>query len=131
MFMRREPAMAGASGGGGSSATSGGAAAATMAAPRAKMAQLRVTGGPLQGNRFDIGPDGLRIGRDPVACQIVLSEASVSREHAVIRQTGSGITIKNLSGTNPTYVNDRAIQEATLAAGDTVKVGDSIFTVEA
>ena len=129
MFMRREPATAGA--GAGSSRSSGGAAAATMAAPATKTAQLRVTGGPLQGNRFDIGPDGLRIGRDPVACQIVLSEASVSREHAVIRQSGGAITIKNLSGTNPTYVNDRAIQEATLAAGDTLKVGDSIFTVDA
>lgn len=131
MFMRREPAMAGAPSGSGSRAASSAAAAATMAAPAARKAQLRATGGPLQGNRFDIESDGLRIGRDPAACQIVLSEASVSREHAVIRQSGGAITIKNLSGTNPTYVNDRAIQEATLSNGDRVKVGDSVFTVDA
>lgn len=130
MFMRREPAMAGASAGGGSRSAAA-APAATMAAAATRKAQLRVTGGPLQGNRFEIEADGLRIGRDPAACQIVLSEASVSREHAVIRQSGGAITIKNLSGTNPTYVNERAIQEATLSNGDKVKVGDSIFTVEA
>ncbi len=132
LFMRRKPATALAGGGTSTMRTSGsGAAAATVAAGASATAHLRVTSGPLQGNRFEIGPDGLRVGRDPVVCQIVLSEASVSREHAVIRRTGGALSIKNLSGTNPTYVNDRSIQEAALSTGDTVKIGDSVFTVEA
>lgn len=134
LFMRRQPAVAGAGGGvaAPTRAVSGGsAAAATIAAPAATTAHLVVKDGPLQGNRFEVGPDGVRIGRDPAACQIVLSEASVSREHAVVRRNGSSLSIKNLSGTNPTYVNDRAIQEATLSSGDTVKIGDSVFEVDA
>ena len=108
-------------------------AAATLAiqAPRAGAASLRVTSGPLSGNRFTVGRDGIRIGRDPASCQVVLSEASVSREHAVIRAEGGALSIRNLSGTNPTYVNDRAIQEAALADGDSVRIGDSVFAVEA
>lgn len=137
LFMRRQPATATATAGGGGGgmasrgAVSGASAAATIAAPTVSAAHLVVKGGPLQGNRFEIGPDGVRIGRDPGVCQIVLSEASVSREHAVVRRSGGALTIKNLSGTNPTYVNDRAIQEATLSSGDTLKIGDSIFEVDA
>ena len=103
---------------------------ATVVAAPAKAATLVVTAGPLKGNRFEIESGGLTIGRDPSACQIVVSEASVSREHAVIRPNGSTLTIKNLSGTNPTFVNDRAIQETSLKSGDKVKVGESVFTVE-
>ncbi|MEK9500808.1 trypsin-like peptidase domain-containing protein [Gemmatimonadota bacterium DH-20] len=130
LLMRRQPAAATAAVGAGAATRTSGAPAATVAM-NTGAAHLRVSGGPLQGNRFEVGPDGVRIGRDPAACQIVLSEASVSREHAVVRRTGSGLSIKNLSGTNPTYVNDRAIQEASLASGDRVKIGDSIFEVEA
>lgn len=110
----------------------GDASAATLAVPVSQVAtSLRVTSGPLSGNRFTVGRDGLRIGRDPASCQVVLSEAAVSREHAVIRAEGGALSIRNLSGTNPTFVNDRAIQEATLSSGDRVRIGDSVFSVEA
>lgn len=128
LFMRRQPATATA--GAGVAGTGAASAAATIAMSGGGSPHLQVTGGPLQGNRFEVGPEGVRVGRDPAACQIVLSEASVSREHAVIRRSGAGLSIKNLSGTNPTYVNDRAIQEASLVSGDRVKIGDSIFEVE-
>lgn len=130
LFMRGQSTPATAAVGAGAATRTAGSPAATVAMGTGA-AHLRVSGGPLQGNRFEVGPEGVRIGRDPVACQIVLSEASVSREHAVVRRTGSALSIKNLSGTNPTYVNDRAIQEASLASGDRVKIGDSVFEVEA
>lgn len=129
LMMRRSPAPATA----GSPAQRSAAAAATVvqpAPPAAQKATLVVTEGSLKGNRFEIESGGLTIGRDPSVCQIVLSEASVSREHAVIRPNGGSWVIKNLSGTNPTYVNDRAIQETGLKKGDKVKVGDSVFTME-
>lgn len=129
LMMRRSPAPATA----GAPAQRSAAAAATVvqpAPPAAKTATLVVTEGALKGNRFEVESGGLTIGRDPSVCQIVLSEASVSREHAVIRPNGTSWVIKNLSGTNPTYVNDRAIQETGLKKGDKVKVGDSVFTME-
>lgn len=103
----------------------------TTALPPSAPGRLVASAGPLKGNRFELDEDGIKIGRDPAACQIVLSDANVSREHALIRPNGVSLTIKNLSGTNPTYVNDRAIQESGLEAGDRVKVGGSVFTVEA
>lgn len=126
LFMRRSgPAPAAAAAGGATVAMS--TPAPTTSLPSA----LSVTDGPLKGNRFDIPADGIRIGRDPAVCQIVLSDANVSREHAVIRPNGSSLVVKNLSGTNPTYVNDRAIQETSVSAGDRIKVGSSVFRLEA
>lgn len=99
--------------------------------PKATNGELVVRGGPLRGNRFPVR-DELKIGRDPASCQAVVSEPSVSREHALIRPTGtdSEAVIKNLSGTNPTYVNDRPIQETTLKPGDRIKIGETTFTYE-
>ena len=107
------------------------------ATPRARKqsadsGRLVVTSGPLQGNSFTFGPQGLKIGRDPSTCQIVLSESTVSREHAVLQVSGTNAEfhIRNLSGTNATYVNDRAVQEATLRPGDRIKIGNSIISFE-
>jgi serine protease Do len=100
------------------------------AAAGSTVGTLVVREGPLRGNRFVVDASGTRIGRDPETCQVVLAEATVSRQHAVIEATGrnSEVVIKNLSGTNPIYVNDRAIQETTLKTGDQIKIGSSILT---
>jgi tetratricopeptide (TPR) repeat protein len=107
-------------------------AAATSTNGDRSLGKLLVREGPLQGNQFPLTARGVKIGRDPRTCQIVLSEDTVSREHAVITLGGddSEVVIKNLSGTNATYVNNRAIQEATLRAGDQIRVGSSILTFE-
>ena len=85
--------------------------------------------GPLAGNRFPIEKGGLCIGRDASRCKIVLSEDIISREHAVIEPAPDGKTIrvKNLSATNPTYINERPITEAELKEGDRIKVGKAVF----
>ncbi len=85
--------------------------------------------GPLAGNRFPIEKSGLRIGRDASRCRIVVADDIVSREHALVEPSPDGktIRIKNLSATNPTYVNDRAITEAELKEGDMVRVGKAVF----
>ena len=104
---------------------------APAAKPKAKkgLGFLQVQSGPLAGNRFDIQKAGLRIGRDPSQNQIVLSEDTVSREHAVIEiaPDGKTVRIKNLSATNPSYVNDRPITETDLKDGDRIKIGESIL----
>ncbi len=110
---------------------------AAPAAPQAipadvDMGRLVVDAGPLQGNRFPVPTAGLKIGRDPSSCQIVISEGTVSREHAWVLPSGtdSEVLVKNLSGTNPTYVNDRAVQETTLRPGDRIKIGNSVLHYE-
>jgi hypothetical protein len=98
----------------------------------ASAGRLVVKSGPLLGNSFPVSPRGVRIGRDPSTCQVVLSEETVSREHAFIAASGnnSDVTLRNLSGTNRTFVNDRAIQEAVLKSGDQIKIGSSVLTFE-
>lgn len=92
--------------------------------------RLVVREGPLQGNFFPIPPIGVRIGRDAASCQLVLAESTVSREHAVITRDGTTVRIRNLSATNPTYVNDRAITDAELKDGDRIKIGTALLTYE-
>ena len=92
---------------------------------------LVVKEGPLQGNRFPVPASGIKIGRDPSTCQVVVNEAAVSREHAVVAPgPGGQLTVRNLSGTNPTYVNGRPVQETTLSPGDRIKIADSVIAFE-
>ncbi|MBU1698897.1 MAG: trypsin-like peptidase domain-containing protein [Candidatus Eisenbacteria bacterium] len=108
----------------------GGGAAAVAKKPKAgaDLGQLVVQTGPLKGNTFPITVDGIRIGRDAAKCQIVINEETVSREHAIVFADNAGaIMVKNLSGTNPTHVNERSIQETTMQPGDTIKVGSSVM----
>jgi serine protease Do len=95
-----------------------------------RVGTLVVTEGPLRGNHFPISRAGLRIGRDDASCQIVLTESTVSREHAMIAPVNGGIRIRNLSGTNPTFVNGRSVDEAELAEGDLIRIGNSVITYE-
>lgn len=99
---------------------------------KAPQYRLVVKAGPLQGNSFALTARGVRVGRDPATCQVVLSEDTVSREHALIVPSGnnSEVLVKNLSGTNRTFVNDRPVQETVLRAGDTIKIGNSVISFE-
>lgn len=66
------------------------------------------------------------IGRSSQA-QLQIDHESVSRRHARIVLTESGVLLADLGSTNGTYVNDEPIQERTLAHGDLIKVGRTIL----
>lgn len=84
--------------------------------------------------RVVAGPDLLRfvslmpgqqviIGRDPTA-GLMLSDASVSRSHAVLNCDQHGeISIQDQSSTNGTSVNGRTVHRALLRPGDHVEIG--------
>jgi serine protease Do len=97
--------------------------------PRKGLGYLLGQEGPLAGNKFAVKKTGLRIGRDPSQCNVVLTDDVVSREHALIKPApdGKSIRIKSLSATNPTRVNDRAITESELKDGDEIKIGQTIL----
>jgi type III secretion system YscD/HrpQ family protein len=68
------------------------------------------------------------IGRDPDACQLLVEDPSVSRQHVLCRATSDGIVIENLSVTNPVLVNDVEVKEPRLLQqGDLVKIGNELF----
>lgn len=76
---------------------------------------------------FDVGDQWL-IGRDPDSCQLLVEDLAASRKHALAKKTADGITIENLSITNPTLVNEEELNSPRLLRqGDVVKIGDTIF----
>ncbi len=69
------------------------------------------------------------IGRDPDECQLVIQDPLTSRKHLVARRTPEGISVENLSSTNPIQINEEEIgeQPRILQQGDTVKIGNEVF----
>jgi pSer/pThr/pTyr-binding forkhead associated (FHA) protein len=62
------------------------------------------------------------VGRAPRA-DFILDAALVSRLHCRLTATGEALEVVDLSSTNGTFVNDRRVKKATLAAGDRLRVG--------
>lgn len=56
---------------------------------------------------------------------IVIEDQAVSREHAVLFQDDSGAFVIENKGTNGTFVNHLQVDQAELAAGDLITIGDT------
>lgn len=84
-----------------------------------KLATLTV-----KGIEHDVALEGERmtIGR-LAACDISLQDANVSREHAALVSVPEGWAIQDLESRNGTFVNGRAVKNAILQEGDTIRVG--------
>ena len=78
------------------------------------------------GHKHPLKPGEVVIGRSSQA-QIQVDHESVSRRHARVVLTDSGVLMTDLGSTNGTYVNDEPINERTLAHGDLIKVGRTIL----
>jgi pSer/pThr/pTyr-binding forkhead associated (FHA) protein len=68
------------------------------------------------------------VGRDPT-CDLVLHDVKCSRRHAVVEAGPDGITIRDSGSANGVFVNEQKVERATLKAGDTVRLGDSLVKV--
>jgi hypothetical protein len=75
------------------------------------------------GDTMPVVVDYIEIGRDP-RCAIYLGDEypTVSRKHACIEKRGNEIILRNLSSTNPTFVNGREEQQAILRNGDEIQL---------
>jgi DNA-binding SARP family transcriptional activator len=98
----------------------------TRVSQQTAVAQLRDSAGrcyPLQGATTRIG----RLADN----DIVLDDATVSRHHAVIIDTGTSFVITDLGSANGVDVADQRIRtSATLADGDHIRICDHEFTFE-
>ncbi len=84
-----------------------------------------------QGQAVRVADSPVTIGRHPDNT-ICLHDDRASRFHCVVEPDGGGgYRIRDLGSRNGTRVNQAKIAEQALAAGDTVRVGDHEFTVEA
>lgn len=92
--------------------------------------KLSVEEGDLKGLvfSFDNG-DNWSLGRDPDQNQFVVEDPLVSRKHMIAQRTSEGITIQNVSHTNPIWLNNEEINETPhlLHDQDTIKIGNELF----
>jgi len=90
--------------------------------------QLTIANGPNAGQSFPLG-DRARLGR-AAGNEIRLADRQVSRHHAVLERVGHGYLITDQGSSNGTYVNGVRISQPTaLHSGDTIRIGDSQFTI--
>lgn len=81
-------------------------------------------------------PTGRRciIGRDEQSCDVVLNEATISRQHAAIESIGEDFYLSNLSRTNSVHLNQQArlvySQKTPIRSGDIFRLGGIDFQVQ-
>lgn len=98
----------------------------TRASQQSLAAQLRNT----DGRAYPLHAAATRIGRLSDN-DIVLDDATVSRYHAMIVDTGTSFVITDLRSANGVTVADNRIRgSAALADGDRIRIGDHEFTFE-
>ena len=64
----------------------------------------------------------IRLGADPL-CDMILSDPTVSRNHAEIRQRGQHYHLVDLNSTNGTFLNDIRVDSISLTPGATFRLG--------
>jgi FHA domain len=96
---------------------------------RAPVPAIVVRDGPRAGERIELGEGETLLGR--ATSDFLSHDDEVSRRHAALRSTSSGVEVEDLGSANGTFVNDQRIQEPTrLSSGDTVRLGRTNLQVE-
>lgn len=75
---------------------------------------------------YPLAKDTLGIGRLDT-CDIVLSDAGVSRRHAEVRREGDEWVLVDLGSTNGTSVNGRQVRRHRLSPGDRIELGETVI----
>src|SRR5262245_44266844 len=79
-------------------------------------------GGGRAGESFVPTGERTRIGRSP-ECEIFLDDVTVSRNHAVLVESGGRFSVEDEGSLNGTFVNRRRIDSVELANGDELQIG--------
>ncbi len=90
------------------------------------MASLFIIKGADQGKRFELKAKAVGLGRDN-SNPIRLHDNEVSRRHAEVRRLNQAYHVVDLGSANGTFLNDQAIGQSALGAGDQIRVGQTIL----
>ena len=93
-----------------------------------KPALLRIQNGGFEGMTYPLEGEETLIGRNPNT-DITLLDEGISREHAIILYDADNdsYSLEDLQSTNGTQVNGKRVRSVTLADGDEVRVGRTLF----
>jgi DNA-binding NtrC family response regulator len=84
--------------------------------------QLTVLNGESEGTVIEIDKPSFTVGKD--GADLVLTDATVSREHFVIEQQAGAFVIRDKQSTNGTWIDQFRIREAYLRPGIVVRAGE-------
>jgi predicted component of type VI protein secretion system len=78
---------------------------------------------PMDGREHGLDAE-LTVGRE--GCDVVLPDPEVSRRHAALRVTESGVAVEDLGSSNGTFVNEQRVEGVrALRDGDVVRFGNT------
>jgi pSer/pThr/pTyr-binding forkhead associated (FHA) protein len=94
-------------------------------------ASLRITGGPLSGQTFEMAGERLVVGRGP-ECDIIVPSPMVGRRTCMLLLDESTLRIRDLGSRSGTFVNGRPIRtdEIILREGDLITAAGISFVIE-
>jgi len=92
---------------------------------------LKYVSGQFQRMRSQEGPgSGERLGMFRRAPDVVLTDASLSRLHAMVFSDGENVAVLDLVSKNGTFVNGQEVESKMLSPGDMVELGDTTLVLE-
>jgi Nif-specific regulatory protein len=92
--------------------------------------RLEFVGGPLRGSATAFPATGLRLGRAD-ECDITIDDLTLSRRHCGLEWREGEPWVVDGGGRNGTFVNDERVTECRLRIGDRVRIGETIFVIQA
>jgi Domain of unknown function (DUF4123)/Inner membrane component of T3SS, cytoplasmic domain len=89
---------------------------------------LEIRSGPNAGTQIPLTPgQPLRVGRTTKAEKVFPSDARMSSVHCAFESDARGCRVRDLDSSNGTFLNGTRVKEATLANGDEIRAGNTIF----
>src|SRR5271169_6650612 len=82
--------------------------------------------GPLKGSVFSLDETEFSVGRNP-SNRLSVSDPSLSRQHCIIFSRDGQYQMRDLESRNGSFVNGVPVRERTLADGDEIQIGNSLF----
>ncbi|HEY3738026.1 MAG TPA: FtsK/SpoIIIE domain-containing protein [Jatrophihabitans sp.] len=96
---------------------------APCTAPAPHGLRIVVVNGPDAGLSVPLS-NGMVVGRE-ADCVLALSDPDVSRHHARLEVTATGVRVHDLASTNGTCTNDEPVATASLGEDDLLRIGDT------
>jgi len=91
------------------------------------MSSLRLV--PVSGQLIEVVKEPSMVGRDP-SCEIVVTDGSVSRRHALLERRGAAWWVVDQGSANGTYLNSQRVAEHALKSGQELRFGALAFRVD-
>lgn len=88
--------------------------------------QLVIIEGDDKGKKTTLSKNVIKIGKKEDN-DVVLSDKTISRQHAEIEYKSDSFLLRDLDSTNGTYVNGTRVKEAYLLPGDRIKIGRTVM----